>query len=581
MMWIVDILRNTWRLIANGLTRAAGALPDYVVVTLSGSYPERTPSARPFWQRILAQPWQRPEESLEGLRDRLDRISVAPGVRGIVLRTLDLSAGMATVQSLRNAIADVRRRGKRVVAYLPGAALGSYYLATAADEVFMAPAGFWTVAGVRAEITFFRQALDRLGLLPQFERIAEYKTAADIFMRPGMSEYHREVVESILDGLMSEIVTDVASARRLDPGTVRAAVDRAPLEAERAAAAGLVDGVCYEDELPERLGSRERPARLRPWAEAQRRLPRPYLWRARTPTIGVVELVGAIVTGESRESPLPLPLVGRRFAGSETIARAFRAAERHPGIRAIVFHVESGGGSALASDMIWREVERVKRRKPVVVFMGNVAGSGGYYVSCGANRIIAQPSTITGSIGVIGGKLTARSLFERLGLNREIVARGEAATMDSAFQPFTDEQLGRVREEIQVTYRRFVHTVALGRGKPDGDIETLARGRVWTGRQALERGLVDELGDFALAVRCASELAGIPAIQPVRTVTIHPPRAAGVPVFAATSAEGAATGIASGSGAVAQTLGAWRAAGELLSEPALLLMPEGDRYRLG
>lgn len=570
MMWIVDVLRNTWRLIANGFARAAGGPPDYVVVTLSGSYPERTRPARPFWQRILAPPWPRFEESLEALRDRLNRISASPGVRGIVLRTIDLSAGMATAQSLRNAIADVRRRGTRVAAYLPEADLVSYYLATAADEVYMAPAGHWTVAGVRAEITFFRQAFDRLGLLPQFERIAEYKTAADPFMRTGMSEHHREVVESILDGLMSEIVTDVASARRLDQGAVRAAIDGAPLEAERAASAGLVDGVCYEDELPERLGSRDRPARLRPWAEVWRRLPRPYLWRARTPAIGVVDLTGAIITGESRESPLPLPLLGGHFAGSETIARAFRAAERHPGLRALVFHVESRGGSALASDMIWREVERVKRKKPVVVFMGNVAGSGGYYVACGANRIIAQPSTITGSIGVIGGKLTARGLFERLGLNREIVARGEAATMESAFQPFSDEHSGRVRELIGATYRRFVGTVASGRGRPQEEIEPIARGRVWTGRQALEHGLVDELGDFTLAVRRASELAGIPASQPVRTVTIHPPRAAGIPAFAASAAEGGA----SGGGAVAQAFDAWRALGELLSEPALLLTPE-------
>jgi protease-4 len=581
MMWFVDLLRNTWRLLANGIARAAGPPPEYVVVTLSGSYPERTPPARPFARRVLAPPWERPEESLEALRERLERIAAASGVRGIILRPLDLRAGLAAVQSLRAAVREIRGRGKRVVAYLLDADLQSYSLAVACDEVWMAPAGFWRVAGPRTELTFFRGAFDRVGLLPQYERIAEYKTAADIFTRPGMSEHHREVVESILDGLGSEIVADVAAARRLDQGAVRAAIDRAPLNAADAASAGLIDGVCYEDELPERLGSRERPARLRPWAQAQRRLPRPYLWRARTPTIGVVELIGAIVPGESRESPVPLPLVGRRFAGSDTIARAFRAAERHPGIRAVVFHVESPGGSALASDMIWREVERVKQRKPVVVFMGNVAGSGGYYVSCGASRIIAQASTITGSIGVLAGKITARVLWERLGLNREIVARDQTATMESVFQPFSDDQLGRLRAAIHTIYRRFVGTVAKGRGRAPEEIEAVARGRVWTGRQALERGLVDELGDFVLAVRRASELAGIPPTRRVRTVTVRPPRAAGVPVFGAASAAGAVYGTASGAGAVTQTLEAWRATGALLSEPVLLLMPEAEGIRPG
>lgn len=574
MTWIADILRNVWRLAANGVARVVGRPPDYIIVTLTGSYPERTAPARPFWRRMLAPPWPRPEESLEALRDRLDRIATAPRVRGIVLRIHDLRAEIATVQSLREAVVDCRRRGKRIVAYLPEADFGPYYLSTAADEILMAPAGFWMVAGLRTEITFFRQALDRVGLLPQFERIAEYKTAADPFMRPAMSEHHREVVESLLDGLMGEFVADVASARRLDGAAVRAAIDRVPMEASAAVEAGLVDGACYEDELPVRLGSREHPARLQPWAQARRRLPRPYLWRARIPTIGVVELAGLIVTGESSESRLPLPLLGGRFAGSETIARAFRAAERDPRLCALVFHVESRGGSALASDLIWREVERVKRRKPVVVFMGNVAGSGGYYVSCGASRIIAQPATRTGSIGVLSGKVTARGLFERLGLNREIVARGEAATLLSAFQPFTDEHIGRVREAIGATYRRFVRTVAAGRARPYEEIESLARGRVWSGRQAVERGLVDELGDFALAVRRAADLAGIPAAQRVRTVTIHPPRHAGVPAFAAQAAEGAVTAMAPDTGMVAQALGAWRAARDLLSEPALLLMPE-------
>ncbi len=576
MIWIVDGLRNALRFLANLLARLPGPPLDYVIVDITGSYPERTPKPRRLIQRLMKPPWQGPDdESLEALRDRLERIAGAARVRGIVLRVHNLTAGLAAVQSLRQVVAEVRRRGKRIVAYVPGPDLPAYYLASAADEIWMAEAGYWNVMGFRTEITFFREAFDRAGILPEFERIAEFKTAADPFMRSGLSEHHREVIESILDSLMHEFVTDVASARRLDPSAVRAAVDRAPLGAEEARAAGLIDGLCYEDELPARLGSPDRPAALRPWAQARRRLPVAYRWRAHRPAIGVVELLGGIIPGESREVPLPVPFVGGKFAGSETVARAFRAAERHPRVRAIVFHVDSRGGSELASNLIWREVERIKVKKPVVAFMGNVAGSGGYYVACGASKIIAQPATITGSIGVVSGKLTARGLYGRLGLNREVVARGEAATMESPFQPFAPEQFKRMRREIQTIYRRFIGKVAVGRGKSEAEIEGIARGRVWTGRQALERGLVDELGDFTLAVRRARELAGIPAAQDIATLTIRPPQAIAIPSAARGMVE--AIGLASGARVLADIVDAWHAVRDLARERVLLIMPDlGD-----
>jgi protease-4 len=567
MTWLADIVRNGLRLLAHLLARLPGPVFDYVVVELVGSYPERTPPRPPLTQRLMTRPWQRPEESLEDLRARLERIARSERVRGIVLRIRDLHTApgrLAVLQSLRGALAEFRRRGKRVVAYLPGCELAAYYVASVADEIWMAEAGVWNVTGLRAEITFFRQALDRLGILPEFERIAEYKTAADPLLRSGLSEHHREVIESVLDSLLAEVVRGVAEARRLDPATVRAAADRAPLAAEEAKAARLVDGVCYEDELPARLGAPDRPAVVLPWPQVRRRLPAAFRWRAREAAIGVVELVGGIVTGESRDLPVPLPYVGGRFAGSETIARALRAAERHPRVRAIVFHIESGGGSALASDLIWHEVERIKSRTPVVAFMGNVAGSGGYYVACGANRIVAQPMTITGSIGVVVGKVTMRGLYERLGLNREVVARGAGATIESAFQPFTPVQLGRVREQMDAIYRRFVSRVAAGRHRRPDEIGAVARGRVWTGRQALERGLVDELGDFPAAVQRARELAGIPPTSKVAVVTLRPPHSAGIPAAGHPGAAQSLRGALAGLGVLREWAG----------EGTLLLMPE-------
>jgi protease-4 len=530
MIWLIDALLNGLRAARNLLARALASRGlAAIIVDLEGPFPERTAPRRPWPQRLMSFGWRPAGESLEELRARFERIAGARGSPGVILRVRELQAGLATVQSLRAAVADLRARGVRVVAYLPGADLRSFYLATAADEIVMPPAAFWHVTGLRAEITFLRDAFDRVGLRPEFERIAEYKTAADPFMRSQMSDAHREMVDSILDAILDEIVGDVAQTRELDPKAVRAAMDHAPLSAEDALGSGLIDAVAYEDELGERLGTEEAPAAIRPWVHAQRSLPIPYRWRARTPAIAVVQVVGGIVPGESRRMPLPLPVVGGAVAGSDSVARAFRAAERHPAVRAIVLHVESPGGSALGSDLIWREVGRIKASKPVVVYMGDVAGSGGYYVACGANAIVAQPFTLTGSIGVVGGKVTAHGLYQRLGLNREIIARGTGATLTSAFAPYTPDQLERVRREMHMIYTRFIGLVASGRGRDLAEIDTIGRGRVWTGRQALERGLIDDVGDFARAVRRAADLAGIPDGRRVDAITIHPPRATSVP----------------------------------------------------
>jgi len=528
---LVDLIVNFIRFLQNLLARLPGPRPDYVVLDLAGSYPERRvprPRFRP-WRGLPLVP--EPEESLEELRETLERIARVPGVRGIVVRLGDLSAGLATVQSLRDALRWVRQRGKRVAAYLTVINTPQYYLATAADEILLPESASVAVVGLRTEITFLREALDRAGIAPEFDRIAEYKTAADPFLRRSISPTHREMVEALLDSMLEQVTDDVAAARHLDRAAVRAAIDRAPMTAAEAQAQGLVDAILYEDELPRRLGTPEREAVLLPWAQARRRIPIPYRWRR--DAVAVVTLRGAIVPGESREVPFPVPYFGNRFAGSSTVARAFRLAEQLPRVRAVVFYVDSRGGSALASDLIWREVERLKRRKPVVVYMGDVAGSGGYYVSCGASRVIAQPATITGSIGVVSGKFAAADLLERFGLHREILARGATATIPSAFARFSETEWERVRHEMADIYDRFIGRVAEGRSRARGEIEAIARGRVWTGRQAQERGLVDELGDFRLALLRAQELAGIPAEREVTVFTVKPPRVAGMPAFPA------------------------------------------------
>ncbi|MGH2452182.1 MAG: S49 family peptidase [bacterium] len=553
---LIDLIRNLFRLLANVLA-AAGPSPEYVVVDLAGSYPERRVPRRRFSpQRVIALEGQ-PEESLEELRATLDRLVRAPGVRGVIMRVGEIGGGTATVQRLREALLAVRRAGRRVIVYLTTVSLPQYYLATAADEIVLPESASVAITGPRTEVTFFRAALDRLGVAPEFDSIAEYKTAADPFRRAAMSPTHREMVDALLDSTLGQMVEDVAAARRVSPDAVREAIDRAPFTAAEALAAGLVDAILYEDELPARLGQEGHPARVAPWVQARRRVPLPYEWRSAQDIIAVVTLRGAIVPGESRDIPAPIPLLGRHLAGAATVGRAFRAVERMRRVKAVVFYVDSRGGSALASDLIWREVERVKRRRPVVAFMGDVAGSGGYYVACGAHRVIASPSTITGSIGVVTGKFVLTDLYERYGLHREVLARGTTATMFSGFTRLNETEWERIRAEMADVYTRFKRRVTDGRGRPEAEIEAIARGRVWTGRQALERGLVDELGDFALAVRRARELAGIPEGRAMTVATVRPPRVASSPSWAS---------------AVEETVTGLRQVRALADERTLLLM---------
>jgi protease-4 len=557
---LVDAILNGLRLLRN-LIAALLPAPDYVVLSLSGSLPERREPPGGLLRRLLVRRGVLdaggPQESLEEWRDRLQAIAGEPRVRGIVLKIVDLSAGPASVEGLRAALTACRTSGKRVVAFTPVLDLKAYWLASAADTVIVPESAEIGLHGPRTEVSFLRVALERLGLAPQFHHIAEYKTAAHRFLYPQMTGAQREMTDALLDGFYAEMVSSIASARHVSEAGVREAVDDGLLSASMMHAKGLVDAVAFEDELPAMLGT-DRPAPLAPWARARHSLRLPYRWYSLDRrAIAVVQLIGAIVPGESRDLPVPVPLLGGHLAGHESVARAFRAAERDPAVKAVLFHVESGGGSAVASDMIWREVERVRRAKPVVVFMGNVAGSGGYYVACGSAHIVAGATTLTGSIGVVAGKISARLLADRIGVRREVLQRGATAAMFSPFTAFTEREWSALRWWMEEIYVRFTGRVAAGRGKPQAEVEALARGRVYTGRQALALGLVDEIGDFETAVRRARALAGIPEDADVPVVTVRPPRIMGIP---------AASG-----GSWTEALG--RAA-RLLQEPALLVMGE-------
>ena len=505
-----DLFRNARLALTNRLRRLRWRRLDYVVLRMSGHYPERTVRPRRRFPLSLL-PWPPPPPSVDSFALALERIAADPRVKGVVLIVSGLSAGSATLGSLRASILRLRQAGKQCIAYMHELDTWSYYLASACDEILAPESATFRAAGLWTEAVFLQDTLALVGLEADFEAIAEYKVSPDTLRRSEMTAPHREMLESLLDSLYGEVIGAMSEGRSVTEERIQSLLDTVPLTAVQASEAGLLDGVCYEDELPHRLGTRETPTTLVAWETAQRQLVQPGRWHSRQ-GIGIISLVGTIVQGPSQRPPIPVPLplpLPAAQAGSDTLVQQLRAAARDKRLAAVVLHVDSPGGSAFASDLIWREVANLRRVKPVVVYMSNRAASGGYYVSAPASEIIAQATTLTGSIGIWGGKIVSRGLYDKLQAGRQSVSRGQAAGMYSDAAPFSDEERAKVRADIGTGYASFKARVAEGRALSDDEVETIARGRVWTGKQALCHGLVDSLGDLRDAADRARHLAGL------------------------------------------------------------------------
>jgi len=519
-MTLRDLMRNTWCTLTNPLRRLRRRGMDYVRLPLAGSFPERREKERLRFPWSLL-PWAAIEMSLETLNEQLERLAADPRVRGVVFTLDGLAAGPATVRSLRQAVLRFRERGKQAVAYLTQVTTWRLYLASAADEILLPESAIFAAAGLQIETTFLRDTLAQFGVEVDIEALREYKVFPDRFRRSEMSDAHREMLDAILDDQYAEIVAAIAEGRGLTREAVRRAMDDVPLTAQEAVERDLADVLAYEDELGAYLGTPDRPATIASWSEVRRRLVRQRRWRTQQ-VVGVVSVAGNIVPGPSRRLPTPLPTPFTEQAGADTIVQALRQAERNKRVAAVVLHVDSPGGSALASDLIWREVLRLQKQKPVVTYMGNVAASGGYYVSVPAAYIVAQATTLTGSIGIFGGKIVTAGLYGKLNVHREVLQRGRAASLYSDATPFSDAERQKIRHSLENSYARFKARVAEGRRMEPDRVEEIARGRVWTGRQALERGLVDELGDLQAAVEKACSLAGLDTWRCVPVVSVGP-----------------------------------------------------------
>ncbi|MFN2137456.1 MAG: S49 family peptidase [Candidatus Promineifilaceae bacterium] len=499
---------------------------DYVLMTVDGSLPERQAPQPKFLGRRLPW-WPQQSLSLEYLNGRLQLIADADNVEGVLFIFEGLDAGLATIQNFRSALSRLREAGKHSIVYTPYLDLRHYYAASAADKIYVPPGATFNALGLHAEVTFLRDALQQIGVEVDVVQISPYKTAFDTLQHAEMTAEYRAQLDWLLDDQYEIITAGIASGRGMTQEQLKELIDGAPYSAERALALGLIDGLAYEDELAQLLAADEpeptekneegersvgdNVADIKPWPEAYHLLmekPR----RRPAKFVGVLSLEGIITTGPSRRPPvdLPIPLLGGATAGSQTIAAMLRQAEHVKEMAALVFYVDSGGGSALASDIIGREIERMARRIPVVVYMGDIAASGGYYVAALAQHIMCQPATTTGSIGVISARPATSDLLDKLHINRVTLQRGARAGLYRDTSPKSDEERAIFQAEIEHTYGQFKEVVARGRDLPLEELDPICEGKVWTGNQAMANGLVDSHGDFVDAIRKAAELGGLP-----------------------------------------------------------------------
>src|SRR6266568_9132659 len=484
--------------------RISGPLPDYV--------PDD-----PIRRIFGGQP-----QSLSSLLAQFRKAKTDKRITAVMLEIDESSAGWAKAEEIRGAIQDFRTSGKPVYAYLEYGMNKDYYIATACDKVFVPPPGELFINGLAADVMFFRGSLDKLGIYPDMYQIGKYKSAGDTFTQKQMSDAHREFINSLLDDLYGRYIDGIAKARNKSSDDIKALIDNSPYNAAQAKEAGLIDGALYHDEvekeLKKRLGYKDSDELHIARGSDYRQISQESLGLNKGEKIAVVYAAGDIVSGKSSFGGN-----GEETIGSDSLVRTINEARDDKGVKAIVLRIDSPGGSGLASDIIWRAIEAAKAKKPIVVSMSDVAASGGYYIACNANKIVAEPSTITGSIGVVGGKPVVKGFYDWIGVTNEYVMRGKNAGMFRESEKFSDTERAKFEEFMKTTYDDFISKVGKGRNKDKTYIDSIGQGRVWTGRQGKDNGLVDEYGGLDKAIEIAKQLANIPTDKSIQRVIMPQP----------------------------------------------------------
>ena len=493
---------------------AAPAVPVVLDVTLKGGLTEE-----PSPIGIDGAPIK---DNIKGVVDRIARAKNDQAVKGLVLRVHGLSLGMAKGFELTQAIRKFRESGKKAYAFMESAENADYLVAAAADEIVMPESGWLMLKGLAAEVTFYKGLFDKLGVKADWMQVGEFKSFGEPYTRTSMSPAFREEITSLLNDRYAMMAETIARRQGISVADAKALIDGGPYSPAKAKALGLISRIGYADQieadvarsigvtsikLDSKYGKKTETVDLSGIAGLMKMMQMlsgdgPKKAESKADKIALIYCSGAIETGKSSSS-----LMGESTMGSETVVANLRAAERDKTVKAIVLRVDSPGGSALASDLIWREVTRIE--KPIIASMSDVAASGGYYISMGADRIYAEPGTLTGSIGVTGGKFVVSGLMDKLGVTTDTITIGKNGTINSINQPFSETERSAMKKLMDDTYHQFVSKAAAGRKMSYDQLNKLAGGRVYTGRQAKELGLVDELGSLDDAIALAKQMGGI------------------------------------------------------------------------
>lgn len=547
---MVNLLLAVWAVLSVPF-RLLGrpARPKWIRFRLEGSLPWRARGGRRSFRKRGGA--DRPK-SIEALRQRLQVFAADPAVDGVLLELHDFELTPAKRDALVALLRTFRERGKQVVAHAVTLSNSAYALACHANRVLLSPAGRLDLTGFAAEATSIGEGLRKLGIAPHFVRRGEYKTAPELFTRDSLSPIQRETVERLLDERYADLISNIARGRGMSEDEARARIDRGPFSARRAMSEGLVDEVVSEAEVPQVLqrlsgantgatigastgatgttatANRKPDAVTKDASQAdadedeertinqlvgndvtyRRSFVWPQVeWRRfrRPPVVAVIPVSGTIVPGPGGSTPF-----GPSLCGADGVVKQLRSMTKNPRVKAIVLHIDSPGGSAIASEVMLEAIERADRKKPVIAYCERVAASGGYMAAIGARELWASPHALMGSIGVFAGKFDASELMARFGVTREVLTRGNNAGIFSASRPFTDSERAALEADVEETYQTFLAHVARSRELTVAEVHARGEGRVFSGQRALEQGLVDTIGGFEEACRRALELARAP-----------------------------------------------------------------------
>lgn len=489
--------------------------PDYILFTLEGDYPELPQVGGLPLLRFF-----RPTKpSLVELTDQIRMVMEDPRIRGVIFHLRSLQMPLAKIDILRSLFNELKAKGKKVITWSYEYDSPAYYLSTAADNITLVHGGIIAPLGVYRQYIYLGEALERLGIVGDFVQITPYKSAGDMLSRKEMSEEVREMGNWLADAIFDEIVSAISSGRKMDLETTISLVNQTPCTDLKAIELGAIDKVLGEDDLPSFLGEEGHPIKIKTFNEVRKNL---FLRPLKKPGkyIAVMSIEGTIIDGRSTQPPvkppIPFPVIMDERAGDLSIVGTVRRIMADKYVAGVILYVDSRGGSATASESMRMALERLAELKPLVVVMGPVAASGGYWVSTPGKIIFAQATTITGSIGVISGKIADTGIMEKLFITQEIISRGEHAGIYQPVAPFSDEERKIVWASIKRLYDMFLERVSSSRDMSIEDVDEIGGGRVWTGRQALEKGLIDEIGGINQALVKISEMTDMDMFTQVR-----------------------------------------------------------------